>query len=1000
MQKINDLRLLLPRFPIVNHLKTIHSHIAGCLVSLLLLAFGLPNSVLSQGFSTFNGRNHPELDWQEAETPRFKIMYPAHLAGIEVKAAAIAEETYDALSENLEVTFDQKIRIYLSDEDEILNGFAVRLGEGFTNIWVHVNDVAQTWSGNTKWLRTVLAHELAHIFHYRAVKSNTGTLDFFFGNPLPRFWTEGLAQYQTEKWSAYRGEQWLRTAVLDDRLSYNDNRSAWNGRLLYASGNSQVRYFAEQYGDSSLVDLLQYRDTLLFKWSVHDFYKGLKKVTGKTYRQFYDDWRRHINVHYNTLAGQLETIDSLGVEPMKLPGQYLYDIQYSPDSSKIAILALTSLSRPIRRLYIRDRASNRTTIAAEGSINEPVAWRPDGTGLIFSRNMRGTYGALANDLLQVNADGKKLTRMTKDRRATSPSFAPDGKRIVFVGSESGTANLFQLNLDTGEETPLTRFSGDIQIAVARWHPFRDWIAFSKFDETGNRDIWVLNLEADTLQRITNTTADEHNPVWHFGGSDLAYTSLVDQVPNVFIYSFDTGTSSRLTNLVSGATAHQWLGPDTTHTQGRILITSSTTKQGDKAFQIDPERKPHEANVSLPSGYLAWQTHRPPRTIPDRVQLNPGLVQDRRPYRALRNLTRVTTLGIPYYSDASDWGVAGTALWIEPLGKHLIAATGGISFPSLLDRSFFFGSYTNNTFYPSLALNLYAGLPLFRAYGTGYLVESLTGADISGEWPLNNALHPYTATRIALRGRFAEFAPLDDENFDQTDLGLPFAEGRQTDLKIGLLHYRRRPYARNLIHPLDGYGLKVQFTGGMVHDVDTGPFLRSEIAGYGILPGGGMNRIFLHASGQLISGTVLPQHRTGFAEFDDIQISASEIGFLAFTEAHRVRGYRQSLYGDRSLFGSIEYRMPFLPDLQTNLLGVLALGSTTLSLFADAGTVWSGTAFSSAEKRVGVGLELKNILRIANFLNILHAVGVAQPADLLGTEAGYEVYYRIRTALPF
>ena len=970
------------------------------ILAVLIWAITLPHPLIGQGFTTFNGRNHPELDWQEAETPRFKIMYPAHLAGIEIEAAAIAEETYNALSENLKVTFDEKIKIYLSDEDEILNGFALRLGNGITNIWVHVNDVAATWSGNTKWLRTVLSHELAHIFHYRAVKSNMGALDLFFGNPLPRFWTEGLAQYQTEKWSAYRGEQWLRTAVLDDRLSYNDRRSAWNGRLLYASGNSQVRYFAEQYGDSSLVKLLQHRDTLVFNWSVHDFYKGLREVTGKSYRQFYDDWRRHINVHYNTLAGQLETIDSLDADPMKLPGQYLYDIQYSPDSSKIAILALSSLARPIRRLYVRDRSTNKTKIVAEGSINEPVAWNPEGTQLIFSRSMRGSYGSLVNDLLQVNADGKNLKRITKDRRATSPSFSPNGHRFVFVGSEAGTANLFERNLITGEETPLTAFEGDVQIAVARWHPFRDWIAFSKFDESGQRDIWVLNLEADTLQRITNTPADDHNPIWHFGGSDLAYTSHTDQVPNVFVHSFDSGQSRRLTNLANGATAHQWLGPDSTFASGRILITSSITKQRDTAYQIDATRTPFVSALTMPAAYQAWQTHRPPRPIPDRIEPDENLLQIRRPYRALRNLTRLAAFGIPYYSDASDWGIAGTALWIEPLGKHMIAATGGISIPSPLEHSFFFGSYTNNTFYPSLNVNLYTGLPIFRAYGSGYLVETITGSDLSAEWPLNTNLHPYTASRIAVRGRFAEFSPLDDEFIDQSDLGLPFAKGQQTDLKLGILHYRRRPYANNIIHPLDGFGLRVQFTAGVLHNADTPPFLRSELAGYAILPGGGMNRIFVHASGQIISGTVLPQHRVGFAQFDDIQVSAPEIGFLSFTEANRVRGYRRSLYGDKTLFGSIEYRMPFIPDLQTRLLGVISLGSTTLSLFADAGTVWSGSAFSSAEKRLGAGIELKNTLRIANFLDVLHAFGVAQPAELIGTESGYEVYYRIRTAIPF
>jgi hypothetical protein len=117
---------------------------------------GLSAQGIPMGFSMFNQRNHPELKWQSAETDHFMIHWPAHLDGIEAQAAAIAEATYEALSENLKVSFDYKIRIYLSDEDEIINGFAVPFPRSYTNIWVNLNQVAEAWSGPEKWLRTVL----------------------------------------------------------------------------------------------------------------------------------------------------------------------------------------------------------------------------------------------------------------------------------------------------------------------------------------------------------------------------------------------------------------------------------------------------------------------------------------------------------------------------------------------------------------------------------------------------------------------------------------------------------------------------------------------------------------------------------------------------------------------------------------------------------------------------------------------------------------------------
>ena len=57
-------------------------------------------------------------------------MYPERLSGIENEVAPIAEESYAALSKNLNVEFEDKIRIYLSDEDEIKKAIDTRKNEG------------------------------------------------------------------------------------------------------------------------------------------------------------------------------------------------------------------------------------------------------------------------------------------------------------------------------------------------------------------------------------------------------------------------------------------------------------------------------------------------------------------------------------------------------------------------------------------------------------------------------------------------------------------------------------------------------------------------------------------------------------------------------------------------------------------------------------------------------------------------------------------------------
>ena len=537
-----------------------------------LVALTVCPAVAQIGFGAFNGRNHPELDWQVARTEHFEIVYPARLAGIEAEAAAIAEESLAALVQNLgtdsaAVAFDAPIRLYLSDEDEIANGVAYNVGRsGFTAVWVHVNDFASVWTGDVKWLRKVIAHELAHIVHFRAVRSELGLLSVFFGDPLPSFWAEGIAQYQTERWDAQRGDRWLRTAVFEDRLSYTDGTSPQNGRLRYAVGNAQVRYLAETRGDSTIAKILAHRTPVLFGLAgVHDFETAFRAVVGTSYAAFNEEWRKHVNVYYNTVAGQMERLDSLGVEPYGLPGQVVYDVRFSPDTSRVAAVVLPSLARPVRRLIVLDhgRPARRTEggagrdttgrggdgglgrpsnlrILAEGAISGPIAWSPDGERIAFARNRRGAYGSLVDDLYVVEVASGDVRRLTTDRRASSPSFAPDGRRLAFVGVDGPTANVYTLDLETGAERRLTDFAGDVQITTARWSPDGASVAFAVFDADGRRDLAVLDLAGGAVTRLDTgggappADRDDRLPVWSPAGDALAFTSLRDRAPNAFV----------------------------------------------------------------------------------------------------------------------------------------------------------------------------------------------------------------------------------------------------------------------------------------------------------------------------------------------------------------------------------------------------------------------------------------------------------------------------------
>jgi hypothetical protein len=983
-------------------------HLLFCFFALMICLQIAKAQVSPIGFSMFNQRNHPEIKWESAETEHFIITYPKHISGIEAQAASIAEATYEALSKNLEVVFDYKIRIFLSDEDDIMNGFAVPFPRAYTNIWVNLNEVVEGWSGPEKWLRTVLAHELAHIFHFEAVRSNIPLLGTIAVAPsLPVPWTEGIAQYYTEPWHALRGDALLRRAFYDGRPSYTDGTSMLNGPLMYAAGNAQLRYFASAYGDSLVADILAHRqEPLGGLLRVHSFKKAFEEVTEKSFRDFEEEWRRHMNIYYHSLAAQMERSDSLGVDTEKIPGLFISDVQYSPDTLHIATVGLVSREQPYQQLAVITNDTLRSRrVLHEGSIQTPVSWNPDAEKIAFASLSRGRHGSLLNDIYLIDVETGKRERLTHSRRASYPQFSAVGDRLYYVVNEAGTGNVFYRDMETGEEHRLTGHEGDVQLGRLAVHPDGIHLAFARFEADGSRFLIVLDIESGEEKIFTDAAHDDRNPVWSPDGKLLAYTSLRDQVPNIFVldpFSQDA-KYERITALFTGAMAMQWLPPDSLHSQGTFVINSSDTKRNNQVRRIDASRRMGEPDINMNKSYTKWLTQQPQHVIPSQIAPGEDLISDRYSYQPWRNISHVSTLPIPFFTSRNDFGLGVVSVFSEPLSKHMISMAAVMSFSEFSDNSLVFLSYINNSFSPSLSLNLYHNNFTGRFYDDDYLVTTNSGGYLMATLPRDWIDNDFVSTSLygRLRYEYTDAERFWDRGVTDDALGMPLS-GWQQDVRLGLRISKQKPYAHNVIHPLSGFGVNARVTMASASFGGDTEYIRPDLMAYVILPGLGDQRFYLYGRAIAQWGDAFPQDYIGLSRFDDIQFGGmlSELDVL-YADAERVRGFRDYVTGDRLLFGTVEYRIPFLDDLDTRLLGIVSLGRTTLTAFADAGIVWND-AFENGNgtvQRAGAGLELKNVLDFGG-LQILHSLGLAQPVEHLGKDEHTELYYRVRAVVPF
>lgn len=255
-----------------------------------------------------------------------------------------------------------------------------------------------------------------------------------------------------------------------------------NGKIAYASGDTYSNIYtinADGTDNTNVSSFPNAVDVTAADYSPYFSWDG-SKIYFKSYR---DDG-----------YGETYVMSATGGNPTRLSynsGFYTNNPcpqdatpAVSPDGTKVLYIAYgypTNNPSTIRQMSASgynsaNNCANQPTALAPNYFAFTPSYSPNGAKIVFDGRQIG--GSVSRRNIHVmNADGTNIARLTNDTDSpfqnTAARFSPDGTKIVYEHYDGSANNIFVMNADGSNQTPLTTTGGN----SPAWSPDGTKIAF-------------------------------------------------------------------------------------------------------------------------------------------------------------------------------------------------------------------------------------------------------------------------------------------------------------------------------------------------------------------------------------------------------------------------------------------------------------------------------------------------------------------------------------------
>ncbi len=651
-----------------------------------------------------NGRNHNELDWKEIETEHIIIVYHNPLLKEAKQAASLAEETYKQLAKTYNDKPKHKVRIFISNQDDIMNGYC--MSNDHIVLWVDQNDFLEHFTGDEKWLRKVISHEMGHYFMYNSVRS---WLDNFFpysAITFPRSFSEGYAMFFSgEKWGQGREDEALKKGVFANNLN-----EEFTAGYFYATGFSMVRYLAAHYGEEKLIELVKFKDEL----GIYDFEKAFKKVYHKSFEDFKEEWRRYIYTYYygkmyedkelikavdssssysinglNKLAYDFAKINKLKLknDQILLVGKkdkdqgYLDLIigKFSRDSIAKSKLSLTDSKYLIKESYFKN-----------------IDFSPNGKFVVYSKFQRMEYGSLRKAVYLIDPKTENKDFVGK---GDYPVVDNEGNIYFHEFNRDKSCIVQKKATDSKFYKEIISFNPACQIAGITISADGRYLGYAKFDENNQFGFEIYDLIKNSELSSINLAYTPKDIIFSDNKFFFTVESSTDSRKRLFSYDPQNQEQKEYQTPFFNISPVAFIDGQTNE-----FLVQGFLKRKDNPFgtlKLSVKNKTNTNTIKNEPFKVNFYSKWINTEYKNQISKNPkeAKIIKEGAYNSFTNLSFL--MAAPVIS-TEDFGFLTYAQ--DPLSLHTITASAFIPYNFDFDDSYYFFNYTNKMFYPILSFD--------------------------------------------------------------------------------------------------------------------------------------------------------------------------------------------------------------------------------------------------------------------------------------------------------